>query len=106
MVNPFLLQALADPSRLLLVEALREGERTVSELVERGDIQQSGVSRHLRILREAGIVQVRPDGQRRVYSLRPEPFREIDAWLTGYRKLWEGRLDRMGAELKRRQEKR
>ena len=63
------------------------------------DIHQSGVSRHLRILAEAGIVQMRPDGQRRIYSLRPEPFRLIDAWAAAYSQLWEGRLDRFGAEL-------
>jgi DNA-binding transcriptional ArsR family regulator len=105
MMQPLLLQALADPIRLQLIEALRDGERAVSDLVARVDIEQSGVSRHLRILREGGIVQVRPEGQRRLYSLRPEPFREIEAWLAGYRALWEGRLDRMGAELARRQEK-
>jgi DNA-binding transcriptional ArsR family regulator len=96
-------QTLADPTRLLLVEALLGGERAVNDLVERADLHQSGVSRHLRILHQAGFVQVRPDGQRRLYSLRPEPFRDLDAWVARYRALWEGRLDRLGEALRRKQ---
>ena len=92
--NPF--QILADPTRRRIVEVLRDGERPVNDLVERLDIHQSGVSRHLRILRDAGYVRVRPEGQRRLYSLRPEPFRELDEWLESYRGMWEGRLDRFG----------
>jgi DNA-binding transcriptional ArsR family regulator len=98
-VDPELLQTLADPTRLRLVEALRGGERAVGELVAGAGIAQSGVSRHLGLLLEAGVVQVRRDGQRRLYSLRPEPFQALDAWLTGYRSLWDGRLDRLGAAL-------
>ena len=94
---------LADPMRLRIVEALRGGERAVSDIVERLDIHQSGVSRHLRILRRAGFVRMRPSGPHRLYSLRPEPFQELDRWVTGYKKLWEGRLDRFAAELDRRQ---
>jgi DNA-binding transcriptional ArsR family regulator len=70
--------------------------------VRQAGIHQSGVSRHLRILHESGFVSVRPDGQRRLYALRPEPVREIEAWLAGYRGLWEGRLDRFGAALEER----
>ena len=95
-------QALADPARMRIVEAMKLGECAVSDIVERMDIHQSGVSRHLRILHEAGIVQMRPDGQRRLYSLRKEPFDQIDAWAAGYRRLWEGRLDRFGAALEQR----
>jgi DNA-binding transcriptional ArsR family regulator len=91
--------ALADPTRLRIVEALRAGEQPVSDLVQRVDIHQSGVSRHLRILHEVGLVQVRPSGAQRLYSLRPEPFRELDGWLGAYRALWEGRLDRLGLAL-------
>lgn len=98
-VNVAIFQTLADPTRLRIVEAMRRGECAVGEIVERVDIQQSGVSRHLRILHEAGLVGVRPDGQRRLYSLRPEPFVELDAWLDGYRAMWESRLDRMTAQL-------
>ena len=92
-------QTLADPTRRRIIEALLRGEQAVNHLVERVHIQQSGVSRHLRILHEAGFVQFRPDGQRRLYSLRPEPFRELDAWVTRYRRLWEARLDRFGSAL-------
>ena len=98
-----LFQTLADPTRLRILEALRLGECSVNELVKQVDIQQSGVSRHLRILQEAGIVRVRPDAQRRLYSLCPEPFRALDAWLDGYRAHWEARLDRFGVALERMQ---
>ena len=90
---------LADPTRRRIVATLRDGERQVSDIVRQAGIHQSGVSRHLRILHESGFVTVRPDGQRRLYALRPEPFRELEAWLRDYRQLWEARLDRFGAAL-------
>jgi DNA-binding transcriptional ArsR family regulator len=105
-VHANLFQTLADPTRRRIVEALRGGEQPVNDIVERVDIHQSGVSRHLRILHEAGFVQVRPDGPKRLYSLRPEPFRELDAWVTQVRNLWDARLDRFAAELGRRQKAR
>jgi DNA-binding transcriptional ArsR family regulator len=95
-------EALADPTRRRIVETLREGERQVNDIVRRAGIHQSGVSRHLGILHDSGFVSVRPDGQRRLYALRPERFRELDAWLAGYRQLWEARLDRFGAALEKR----
>jgi DNA-binding transcriptional ArsR family regulator len=95
-------QALADPTRRRVVEALRHGERQVNDIVQGAGIHQSGVSRHLRILNEAGFVVMRPDGQRRLYSLKPEPFRELEDWLAKYRGLWEARLDRFGAVLETR----
>lgn len=95
-------EAIADPTRRRIVEALRDGERQVNDIVLQAGIHQSGVSRHLRILHEAGVVSVRPDGQRRLYALRPEPFRELEVWLAGYRQLWETRLDRFGAALEQR----
>src|SRR5947209_5385935 len=95
--DPF--ETLADPTRRNVVNALRAGERQVNEIVREVGIHQSGVSRHLRILLEAGFVAVRPDGPRRLYSLRPDPFRDIEDWLSTYRALWEGRLDRFGAAL-------
>ncbi|MGA7329361.1 MAG: metalloregulator ArsR/SmtB family transcription factor [Rhodomicrobium sp.] len=98
-----LFQALADPARLRIVEAMKSGECAVGDIVERMDIHQSGVSRHLRILAEAGIVQMRPEGQKRLYSLRKEAFDQLDAWVAGYRRHWEARLDRFGAALERRQ---
>lgn len=99
-------QVLADPTRRRIVEVLRGGERPVNDVVERLDIHQSGVSRHLRILKDAGFVQVRPDGQRRLYSLRPEPFLELEEWLAAYRRLWEGRLDRFGKALEKKKDRR
>jgi DNA-binding transcriptional ArsR family regulator len=95
-------EALADPTRRRIVESLKGGEQPVGEIVKQSGIQQSGVSRHLRILNEAGFVSVRPLGQQRLYSLRPEPFRELEAWLTGYRSLWEHRLDRFAEALEQR----
>jgi DNA-binding transcriptional ArsR family regulator len=92
-------QTLADPTRRRIVESLRKGERQVSEIVREAGIHQSGVSRHLGILHDSGFVTVRPDGQRRLYALRPEPFRELEGWLSQYRNLWEARLDRFGAAL-------
>ena len=103
-LNPF--ETLADPTRRRIVEALRDGERQVNDIVRQAGIHQSGVSRHLRILHDAGFVSVRPDGQRRLYALRPEPFRELDAWLADYRRLWEARLDRFGAALEERRKDR
>ena len=96
-------QTLADPVRRSIVELLLDGEQAVNDLVGRLEIHQSGVSRHLRILSDAGFVQSRPDGSRKFYSLKPEPFRELDAWLDGYRRLWEARLDRFAEALERKQ---
>jgi DNA-binding transcriptional ArsR family regulator len=95
-------ETLGDPTRRRIVALLKSGERQVGDLVGPTGIDQSGVSRHLGILKEAGFVQVRPEGQKRFYSLRPEPFRELDAWLAAYRDLWEARLDRLGQELARK----
>ena len=97
---------LADPTRLRILDVLRAGERPVNDLVAAVDIHQSGVSRHLRILQEAGFVTVRPEGAQRFYSLRPEPFQELDMWIAQYRKLWEARLDRFAAALEKKQKAR
>jgi DNA-binding transcriptional ArsR family regulator len=98
-----MLQALADPHRREIVEMLLEEEHLVGDLVRRLPIAQSGVSRHLRILRDAGIVHSRADGQKRFYALRPEPFEELSVWLGRYRRLWESRLDNFEIALQRRQ---
>lgn len=98
-------QTLADPTRRRIVEVLLAGEQQVGDLVDQAGIHQSGVSRHLRILHESGFVQMRPDGQRRLYALRPEPFHELERWLERYRKLWDARLDRFGAALEKKQAK-
>jgi DNA-binding transcriptional ArsR family regulator len=95
-------QTLADPSRFHIVEILRGGELSVNDIVRHIDIDQSGVSRHLRILEQAGFVRMRPDGQKRLYSLCPQPFRDLDAWISQYRQLWEGRLDKFGEALARK----
>lgn len=95
------LQALADPSRRTVLEILREHPATAGELAEALPIARPGVSRHLRVLREAGLVEVRQDAQRRIYSLRPEAFVEVDEWLAGYRALWENRLDALHTEIAR-----
>jgi len=87
--------ALADPTRRRLVELLGEGERSVSEMAAEVDIHQPGVSRHLRILHEAGFVSVRAEGQRRLYSLRPEPFLKLDAWMQRYASDQLARLRRL-----------
>jgi DNA-binding transcriptional ArsR family regulator len=96
------LQTLADPMRLRIVETLQKGECAVNDIVRRLDIDQSGVSRHLRILSEAGFVEARAEGNKRIYALCPGPFQELDEWLSRYRVLWMGRLDRFGEELERR----
>ena len=98
-----MLEALADPRRREIVELLRDREQAVGDLVEQLPIAQSGVSRHLRILREAGIVASRTEGQRRIYALRPEPFEKLSEWLAQVRRHWDDRLDHFEAELERRQ---
>ena len=99
-----LFEALADPTRRRIMEALRDGEQPVGDVVRKAGVHQSGVSRHLRILLASGFVTVRPDGQRRLYSLRPEPFEDLEAWLARYRKIWEARLDRFEAALAKKQQ--
>jgi DNA-binding transcriptional ArsR family regulator len=87
------LTALADPTRRQIVELLGRGERASGEIAERFDISAPAVSQHLKVLKEARLVQVRVEGQRRVYSLDPEGLQMIDAWLAGVRRFWAGRLD-------------
>jgi DNA-binding transcriptional ArsR family regulator len=84
---------LAEPNRRRILDLLRDHERPVGDLVERLAVSQPAVSKHLRIMREAGLVAVRADAQRRLYRVRPEPLRELDAWLEPYRHLWAARLD-------------
>ncbi len=84
---------LAEPTRRRILDLLREDERPVGELVTKLRISQPGVSKHLRVLREAGLVEVRHDAQRRLYRVRPEPLAEIDQWLEPYRRRWASRLD-------------
>ena len=95
------LQALADPSRRTVLEILRDHPATAGELADALPIARPGVSRHLRVLREAGLVNVRQEAQRRVYSLRPDAFVELDEWLENYRALWQHRLDALHTEIAR-----
>jgi DNA-binding transcriptional ArsR family regulator len=84
---------LAEPNRRRILDVLRGKERPVGDLVDELAISQPAVSKHLRVLREAGLVEVRIDAQRRLYRVRPEPLREVDDWLEPYRRQWESRID-------------
>ena len=95
------LEAIAEPTRQRILDAVRVGERSVGELVEKVGMHQPGVSRHLKVLRDAGLVEVRRDAQRRLYRLRPEPLMELDAWLEPYRAEWTARLDSLERHLRR-----
>jgi DNA-binding transcriptional ArsR family regulator len=99
------LQALAEPSRQAILDLLREGERPVGDLVAHLQLSQPAVSKHLRVLKEAGVVDVRADAQRRLYRIRPEPLAELDQWLAGYRELWTTHLDRLEDHLDRRRKR-
>jgi DNA-binding transcriptional ArsR family regulator len=96
---PSTFDVLAEPTRRRILDLLIESEQPVGDLVATLDISQPGVSKHLRVLREAGLVEARTDAQRRIYRVRPEPLAEIDAWLQPYRRLWAGRLDALERHL-------
>lgn len=87
-----LYEVIGDPSRRRMLDLLRDDEHTVTELVDALDMSQPAVSKHLRVLRNAGLVEARVDAQRRIYSLSPEPLAELDAWLNPYRRFWRGKL--------------
>jgi DNA-binding transcriptional ArsR family regulator len=95
------LRAMADEGRRTLLESLANGPATAGELAALLPIARPGVSRHLRVLREAGLVEVRQEAQRRIYALRPAPLAEVDEWLDRYRRLWEQRLDALHTEVAR-----
>ena len=94
--------ALSDPNRRAVLELLLERPRPVGELVEQLGLSQPGTSKHLKVLREAGLVQVRQDANRRVFALDPGPIRELDVWLAPYRRLWNESLDELGRQLDRK----
>lgn len=96
------LQVIAEPRRQAILDLLREGELPVGELVNRLGMSQPLVSKHLRVLKDAGLVQARVDAQRRLYRVRPEPLAEVDEWLAPYRALWTTSLDRLEQHLERR----
>lgn len=104
-MNPVTFSALAEPNRFHIVELLRDRPRPVGELAETLRIRQPQVSKHLKVLADAGIVEVRPQANQRIYELSPKKFQEIDRWLQKYRKLWEERFDRLDALLQREKQK-
>jgi DNA-binding transcriptional ArsR family regulator len=97
--------AVSEPVRRQILELLRQRERPVGELVDQVGLSQPGVSKHLRVLREAGLVRVRADGRRRWYGLRAEPLAELDAWLAPYREFWGGRLDALEHHLDQQEDR-
>jgi DNA-binding transcriptional ArsR family regulator len=96
---PTAFEVLAEPNRRRILDLLHPGERSVGDLVDRLGLSQPGVSKHLRVLRDAGLVAVRRDAQRRWYRLRAEPLAEVDAWLAPYRRFWTHRLDALERHL-------
>jgi DNA-binding transcriptional ArsR family regulator len=99
------LEVLAEPRRLQILDLLRDGEQPVGDLVNHLGISQPAVSKHLRVLKDAGLVEARTDAQRRLYRIRPEPLVELDEWLATYRRLWTTHLDRLEHHLDRRRRK-
>jgi len=98
--------AVSNPTRRRILELLKDGERQAGELVSAfPSLPQPAVSRHLRVLREAGLVAVSPQAQRRVYTLKPGKLREVDAWVSSYREFWSGRLESLNTHLNEREEK-
>jgi DNA-binding transcriptional ArsR family regulator len=95
------LDVIAEPTRRRILDAVRDHECSVNDLVGQVGMHQPGVSRHLKVLRDAGLVEVRRDAQRRLYRLRPEPLMELDSWLEPYRVHWSGRLDALERHLGR-----
>ena len=100
-MTPF--EALAEPNRRRILDVLRDGERPAGDLVEALALSQPGVSKHLKLLREAGLVSVRADGQRRLYRLEPDGLADLEAWLRPYRHFWANRLSRLEQHLEREQ---
>jgi DNA-binding transcriptional ArsR family regulator len=100
-MTPF--EALAEPNRRRILDMLRVGERPAGDLVDALSISQPGVSKHLKLLREAGLIRMRADGQRRLYSLKPDSLAEVEAWLAPYREAWATRLDALERHLEQEQ---
>lgn len=99
-MNPATFQALSEPNRFQIIELLRDKPRPVNEIVDRLNLNQPQVSKHLKVLSNAGLVEVKPFAQQRYYKLSPRPFKELDTWLHRYKKIWEERFDRLDALLK------
>jgi DNA-binding transcriptional ArsR family regulator len=99
------LEVLAEPKRRAILDLLREGERPVGELVDQLGVSQPAVSKHLRVLKEAGLVESRTDAQRRLYRINPAPLEALDDWLQTYRRFWTGHLDQLESHLSRKRRK-
>ncbi|SDQ92959.1 transcriptional regulator, ArsR family [Virgibacillus salinus] len=99
------MSALAESNRLNIIELLRDGPLTVGEVAEQLQLRQPQVSKHLRVLSDAGLVEVEPIANRRIYKLRPQPLMKLDAWLESYRQVWEEKFDRLDDYLVKLQEK-
>ncbi|MGO8863271.1 MAG: ArsR/SmtB family transcription factor [Acidimicrobiales bacterium] len=99
------LEVLAEPHRRAILELLRDGERPVGELVDRLGVSQPAVSKHLRVLKEAGLVESRAEAQRRLYRISPAPLEALDDWLQPYRRFWTGHLNQLESHLSRRRTK-
>jgi DNA-binding transcriptional ArsR family regulator len=104
-MNTTILSALAEPNRLHIVELLREGPLTVGEVADRLQLRQPQASKHLRVLLDAGILELQAVANRRIYKLRPEPFKELDDWLDSYRRVWNEKFDSLDAYLRELQGK-
>ena len=104
-MNMTTMSALAEPNRLHMIELLRDGPLTVGEIAERLGLNQPQVSKHLRVLSDAGLVEVHPSANRRIYKLRPQPFNELYAWLESFRRIWEERFDNLEDYLRELQNK-
>lgn len=100
-----LLQAISETNRFQIVELLKNGPLTVGEIAERLQLRQPQVSKHLKVLSEAGLVQVQPEANRRIYKLRAQPFHEFQDWLYSFRQIWEERMDSLDAYLQELQKK-
>jgi DNA-binding transcriptional ArsR family regulator len=98
-------EALAEPTRRRIVELLAEGERSAGEIASHFSTSRPGISRHLRVLHEHGLVNARSEGTRRLYSLDPAPLAEVDEWIARYRCFWTNRLDALDTEIRRRRRK-
>jgi DNA-binding transcriptional ArsR family regulator len=105
-MNSTTLSALAEPNRLRIVELLREKPCSVGEIAERLQVRQPQVSKHLRVLSEAGLVEVHPAAQQRIYQLQAEPFKELDSWLDTFQQVWDARLDTLDEYLQELKEER
>ncbi|MFK7695088.1 ArsR/SmtB family transcription factor [Paenibacillus sp. HJGM_3] len=99
------MSALAEPHRMSIMQLLRDGPRPVGEIADRLRLHQPQVSKHLRVLSDAGLVEMNPAANRRIYKLRPQPLQELDKWLDPFRKMWEERFDRLDEYLQELQKK-